>query len=84
MHSRFVLFAQEVAGELIVALTESIDDRDLALRMPWLVAAALQVVLFFFAAPVSPPRRSKRLVQSPEPVDSRRSLRTRRRETWDF
>ena len=40
-----------MAGGLVVAVTESIASRDLALRMPWLVAAGFQVVLFFFAAP---------------------------------
>ena len=40
-----------VAGGLIVTVTESVATRDLALRMPWLVAAGLQVVLFVFARP---------------------------------
>lgn len=40
-----------LAGGLIVTITESQFNRDLALRMPWLVAAALQIILFFFAAP---------------------------------
>ncbi|MDH5421068.1 MAG: MFS transporter, partial [Acidimicrobiia bacterium] len=40
-----------VAGGLIVAITETVASRDLALRTPWLVAAGLQVVLFAFARP---------------------------------
>jgi len=40
-----------VVGGLIVTVTESVATRDLALRMPWLVAAGLQVVLFLFARP---------------------------------
>ncbi len=38
-------------GGLIVVATEQFADRDLALRMPWLVAAAGHLVLYLFAAP---------------------------------
>lgn len=38
-------------GGAIVALTELLGGRELALRMPWLVAAGLHVAMFVFAAP---------------------------------
>ena len=38
-------------GGLIIVVTESVADRELALRMPWLLAGAAHFVLFVFAAP---------------------------------
>lgn len=39
-------------GGVVVALTDAIaDDRELALRMPFLVAAGAQLVVFWYAAP---------------------------------
>ena len=40
-----------VLGGLIVALTDSFASRELALRMPWLVAGVLNLALFVYAAP---------------------------------
>ncbi len=40
-----------VAGGLIVTVTERLGDRQLALRMPWFVAGAIEVALIFYAAP---------------------------------
>jgi MFS family permease len=38
-------------GGAIMVVTEPLAGRDLALRMPWFVAAAIHLVLFAFAAP---------------------------------
>jgi len=38
-------------GGFLVSTTEAAANRELALRMPWLVAAAAYTVLFFYAAP---------------------------------
>lgn len=38
-------------GGLIVVVTEHFADRELALRMPWLIAAGAHLVLYAFAAP---------------------------------
>ncbi len=38
-------------GGLTVVITDMFGSRELALRMPFFVAGALQIVLFFFAAP---------------------------------
>ncbi|MEO0494568.1 MAG: MFS transporter [Actinomycetota bacterium] len=38
-------------GGAIVVVAETVTDRDWALRIPWLVAAAMYAVLFVFAAP---------------------------------
>ena len=38
-------------GGLLVVVFEPLTDRDMALRMPWLVAAGLHLVLYAFARP---------------------------------
>ncbi len=38
-------------GGLIVVVTDAFGSRELALRMPWLIAGAAYFVLFVFAAP---------------------------------
>jgi MFS family permease len=38
-------------GGLIVWMTDAVASRELALRMPWLVAGALHFVVFAYAAP---------------------------------
>jgi MFS family permease len=40
-----------IVGGLIVSVTERVGDRDLALRMPWFVAGAIEVGLLAYAAP---------------------------------
>ena len=40
-----------IAGGLIVTVTEGVGDRELALRMPWFVAGAIEVALLLYAAP---------------------------------
>ena len=40
-----------VIGGLLVVGTESLGSRELALRMPWFVAAGAYMLLFFYAAP---------------------------------
>jgi MFS family permease len=40
-----------IAGGLIVSVTEQVNDRELALRMPWFVAGAIEVALLAYAAP---------------------------------
>jgi MFS family permease len=38
-------------GGLVVSVTDAFADRELALRMPWFVAAAGQVIVFVYAVP---------------------------------
>ena len=40
-----------VAGGVVVTVTERVADRELALRMPWFVAGAIEVALLVYAAP---------------------------------
>jgi MFS family permease len=40
-----------VLGGVLVAVTDSVASRDLALRMPWFIAGVMHIVLFVFAAP---------------------------------
>ncbi len=40
-----------ILGGIVVVATETFADRDVSLRMPFFVAGALHLVLFFFAAP---------------------------------
>ena len=40
-----------VVGGVIVTVTERVGDRELALRMPWFVAGAIEVALLVYAAP---------------------------------
>jgi len=40
-----------LAGGLIVAITDAVAGRELALRMPWFIAAAGQLAVFVYAAP---------------------------------
>lgn len=40
-----------LAGGLVVVITDSFASRELALRMPWFVAAAGQLLLLIYAAP---------------------------------
>ncbi len=40
-----------IAGGVIVTVTEQVGDRDLALRMPWFVAGAIEVALLLYATP---------------------------------
>ena len=40
-----------IAGGVIVTVTERVGDRELALRMPWFVAGAIEVALLLYAAP---------------------------------
>jgi MFS family permease len=40
-----------VIGGAIVAVTEHLGDRELALRMPWFVAGGIELVLLLWAAP---------------------------------
>jgi MFS family permease len=40
-----------LVGGLVVAVTERLGDRELALRMPWFVAAVCEFVLFLYAVP---------------------------------
>ncbi len=41
-----------ILGGAIVAITEAVSDRDLALRMPFLIASASFVLLYVYARPV--------------------------------
>lgn len=45
------LYLTLLLGGLTVVLTDAFASRDIALRMPFFVAGALSVTLFFFAAP---------------------------------
>jgi len=40
-----------LAGGLIVAITDAVAGRELALRMPWFIAAGGQLAVFVYAAP---------------------------------
>ena len=40
-----------IVGGVIVTVTERVGDRELALRMPWFVAGAIEVALLVYAAP---------------------------------
>ncbi len=40
-----------LAGGLVVVITDSFASRELALRMPWFVAAAGQLLVLMYAAP---------------------------------
>jgi len=40
-----------LVGGLIVAITDAVAGRELALRMPWFIAAGGQVAVFLYAAP---------------------------------
>ena len=40
-----------IVGGVIVTVTEQVGDRELALRMPWFVAGAIEVALLVYAAP---------------------------------
>ena len=44
-------------GGLVVTVTERLADRELALRMPWFVAGAIEVVLLVYATPRLTTRR---------------------------
>ena len=72
-----------IAGGLIVAVTERVADRELALRMPWFVAGAIEVALLLYAAPRLTTQRmdaARTAVPSRRTVASAREVRDRLRQ----